>query len=84
MVRTYSKAYTVKVVCGQQAATIFTSTNFQVSGYTVLGIVGYCTGNNQVYPYHLDTGLVQIATPLDGSASSYSGTMSIQILYVKN
>lgn len=87
VVKVYSKAYSVKSSKGQQVATVFTASNFRLDGYRILGIIEYNTGSNQVYPYRLNTDMVQVSTPLGneyGFGVTYSGTMSVKILYVKS
>ena len=83
----YSKTYSVKSSKGQQVATVFTASNFRLDGYRILGIIEYNTGSNQVYPYRLNTDMVQVSTPLGneyGFGVTYSRTMSVKILYVKS
>lgn len=81
---TYSYAYST-ISSGSYKTISATNLGLTVpTGYTLLGIVGYSSGNNSVVVYKTNTDLDEIMRLKNPTTSGQSGTCSVRALFVRS
>ncbi len=86
MVKSYSKSWSSHNSYGSHISAQLWN-NFNLSGYTAIGIVGATTGNTSGYFYDLSLSSVRIAVShVSGlpDKANIDGTATVNVLYIKN